>query len=53
MFRGTRVPAAALRDNLRDGVTAENFLDRFPCVERCQAESVLNQQSQNLVVPAA
>lgn len=33
VFRGTRVPVAALLENLRDGTTVEQFLDWFPSVE--------------------
>ena len=53
VFRGTRVPVAALFENLRDGATVEQFLDWFPGVERWQAESVLDHESQDLKVPAA
>ena len=53
VFRGTRVPVAALFENLRDGATVEQFLDSFPGVERWQAESVLDRESRDLKVPAA
>ena len=53
VFRGTRVPVAALFENLRDGATVEQFLDWFPGVERWQAESVLDHESRGLKVPAA
>ncbi len=48
VFQGTRVPVAALFENLRDGVTLEQFLDWFPGVERWQVESVLDHESQEL-----
>lgn len=48
VFQGTRVPVAALFENLRDGATIEQFLDWFPGVERWQAESVLDYESQML-----
>ena len=42
VFRGTRVPVAALLDNLADGVTLDEFLDNFPTVSREQAVQVLD-----------
>ena len=41
VFTGTRVPVAALLDNLADGVTLDEFLDNFPTVSREQAVQVL------------
>ncbi|MBV8859023.1 MAG: DUF433 domain-containing protein [Acidobacteria bacterium] len=41
VFRGTRVPVAALLDNLADGLTLDEFLDNFPTVRREQAVQVL------------
>jgi uncharacterized protein (DUF433 family) len=40
VFRGTRVPVAALFENLRDGASIEEFLYWFPGVERSQVEAV-------------
>ena len=34
VFRGTRVPVAALFENLKDGVTPQDFLELFPGVDR-------------------
>ena len=48
LFRGTRVPVAALFENLRDGATVERFLEWFPGVERWQVESVLDHQAKGL-----
>jgi uncharacterized protein (DUF433 family) len=42
VFRGTRVPVAALFENLRDGATVDEFLEWFPLVQRSQVETVLN-----------
>jgi uncharacterized protein (DUF433 family) len=42
VFRGTRVPVAALFENLRDGATVEEFLEWFPGVQRSQIEAVLD-----------
>lgn len=41
VFRGTRVPVAALVDNLAVGLTLDEFLDNFPTVTREQALQVL------------
>ena len=48
VFCGTRVPVAALFENLRDGATIEQFLEWFPGVERWQVESVLDHETQGL-----
>ena len=53
VFRGTRVPVAALFENLKDGATVEQFLDWFPGVERWQAESVLDHERRDLQVSTA
>jgi uncharacterized protein (DUF433 family) len=37
LFRGTRVPVAALPDDLAAGLTLDEFLDNFPTVTREQA----------------
>lgn len=44
VFRGTRVPVAALFENLRDGATLDEFLEWFPGVEQAQVEAVLNHE---------
>ena len=48
VFRGTRVPVAALFENLRDGATLDEFLEWFPGVERTQVEAILNYELQTL-----
>jgi uncharacterized protein (DUF433 family) len=48
VFQGTRVPVAALFENLRDGATIEEFLEWFPGVQRDQVESVLNHEIESL-----
>ncbi len=45
VFRGTRVPVAALFENLKDGGTIDEFLEWFPGVERSQVESVLELEA--------
>ena len=44
VFRGTRVPVAALFENLRDGATVDQVLEWFPGVSRGDVESVLNHE---------
>lgn len=41
VFAGTRVPVAALLDNLEVGVSLDEFLENFPTVKREQAVQVL------------
>lgn len=48
VFRGTRVPVAALFENLRDGASIDEFLTWFLGVERTQVEAVLNYKTMKL-----
>jgi uncharacterized protein (DUF433 family) len=48
VFRGTRVPVAALLDNLAAGLTLDEFLDNFPTVTREQAVQVLEFSKKTL-----
>jgi uncharacterized protein (DUF433 family) len=48
VFRGTRVPVAALLDNLTAGLTLDEFLDNFPTVRREQAVQVLDFYKETL-----
>ena len=48
VFRGTRVPVAALFENLRDGATVEEFLAWFPGVHHSQVQAVLEHELQTL-----
>lgn len=41
VFRGTRVPVAALFENFEDGVTINEFIELFPGVDLVHASSVL------------
>jgi uncharacterized protein (DUF433 family) len=52
-FRGTRVPVAALFENLRDGATVTEFLAWFPGVTRAQVEAVLDFEAHSLQAPVA
>lgn len=51
VFRSTRVPVAALFENLRDGATIDDFLAWFPGVARSQVEAVLDHEAQVLYEP--
>ena len=44
VFRSTRVPLAALFENLRDGASIDQFLAWFPGVQRAQVEAVLEHE---------
>jgi uncharacterized protein (DUF433 family) len=48
VFRGTRVPVAALLDNLSAGLTLDEFLDNFPTVSREQATQLLDFYKETL-----
>jgi uncharacterized protein (DUF433 family) len=48
VFKNTRVPVAALFENLRDGGTIEEFLEWFPGVKRSQVETVMNYELKRL-----
>lgn len=52
-FRGTRVPVAALFENLRDGATVAEFLAWFPGVTREQIEEVLDYEARSLQEPVS
>ena len=41
LFVGTRVPVAALFENLRAGATIDEFIDWFPGVTKAQVVNVL------------
>jgi uncharacterized protein (DUF433 family) len=41
VFRGTRIPVAALFQNLEGGATVEEFIEWFPGVSETQVEEVL------------
>lgn len=49
VFKGTRVPVAALFENLEEGASIENFLEWFPGVSREQVVAVLSHAEHSLV----
>ena len=50
VFKGTRVPVAALFENLEDGATVADFLEWFPGVTRQQVEAVIEHAERSLLV---
>lgn len=53
VFRDTRVPVAALFENLKSGATIDEFLEWFPGVMRSQVEQVLDHEAAALRSPLA
>ncbi len=52
-FAGTRCPVEALFNNLKDGLSLDEFLDCFPEVTREQAVAVLEHSKHQFMRPAA
>ncbi len=52
VFRGTRVPVAALFENLEDGARIEQFVEWFPGVSMEQVRAVLEHAARNTRTPA-
>lgn len=49
VFRETRVPVAALFENIEGGATLDEFLAWFPGVKRGQAEPVLDRIGRSCI----
>jgi len=52
VFRGTRVPVAALFENLEDGVSIGQFVELFPGVTLEQARAVLEHAARSATAAA-
>jgi uncharacterized protein (DUF433 family) len=52
VFRGTRVPIAALFENLEDGALVSEFVEWFPGVTMAQAREVLEHAARSALAPA-
>ncbi len=52
VFRGTRVPIAALFENLEDGAQVDQFVQWFPGVSLEQARAVLEHAAQSTLASA-
>ncbi|CAK6686998.1 DUF433 domain-containing protein [Synechococcus sp. CBW1107] len=50
LFRGSRVPVAALFENLRDGVSLAEFVEIFPGVTTGQAGARPRRQEHNRIL---
>ena len=48
VFQGTRVPVAALFENLKEGASTEQFLDWFQGVGEWQVKAVLEHEMKSL-----
>ncbi len=52
VFRDTRVPVAALFENLEDGVSAIQFVEWFPGVTLEKVRAVLNHAARSALATA-
>lgn len=52
VFRGTRVPVAALFENLEDGAQVSEFVQWFPGVSLEQVRAVLEHAARSALSPA-
>lgn len=53
VFRGTRIPVAALFENLDDGVSLAEFVELFPGVSEQQARQVLEHVARSTAAAVA
>jgi uncharacterized protein (DUF433 family) len=51
-FRGSRVPVAALFENLEDGAPVAEFVEWFPGVTLKQVRAVLEHAARSALTPA-
>jgi uncharacterized protein (DUF433 family) len=52
VFRGTRVPVAALFENLEGGAQVSQFVEWFPGVSMDQVRAVLEHAARSALAPA-
>ena len=52
VFRGTRVPVAALFENLEDDAHVSQFVEWFPGVTAAHVRSVLEHAARSALAPA-
>jgi uncharacterized protein (DUF433 family) len=52
VFRGTRVPVAALFENVEDGARVSQFVEWFPGVARTSTRPVLKHVRRSALPPA-
>ena len=53
VFTGTRIPVAALFENLEDGVSLAEFVELFPGVTKQQARLVLEHVARSTAAAVA
>lgn len=53
VFKGTRIPVAALFENLEDGVSLAEFVELFPGVSEKQARLVLEHVARSTAAAVA
>jgi uncharacterized protein (DUF433 family) len=53
VFRGTRIPVAALFENLEDGVSLAEFVELLPGVTEQQARLVLEHGARSTAAAVA
>jgi uncharacterized protein (DUF433 family) len=51
VFRGTRMPVAAVFENLEDGMTIDEIVELYDGLTREQVQAVLDFAAQSLEVP--
>jgi len=52
VFRGSRIPAAAIFENLEDGLTIDEIIEMFDGLTREQVRTVLDFAAASLEAPA-
>ena len=52
VFRGTRVPVAALFENLEDGASVSEIVEWFPGITLDQVRAVLEHAARSTMAPA-
>lgn len=52
VFRGTRIPVAAVFENLEDGLTLNQIVEMFDGLTEDQVKAVLDFAAQSLSAPA-
>ena len=52
VFRGTRIPAAAVFENLEDGLTVNEMVEMLGGLKQEQVPAVLDFAAQSLSAPA-
>ena len=53
VFRGTRIPVAAVFENLEDGVTIDQIVQMFDGLTRDQVKTVLDFIAHSLEAPVS